>query len=149
MKVSECMCNSVCCVNTNTNIYEVAKLMEKNHIGCIPVCDENNSVVGIVTDRDLVLRGIACDKNIKNTPISEIMTCKNVCYCAPEDDISYAENLMSQNQIRRLPVVEKDKIVGILTIGDLTQNDKQIGKENVCNTIENICECKGQVKNCQ
>ena len=80
MKVKECMCNEVCCVKPETNVYEVAKLMSEYHIGSIPVCNTNNEICGIVTDRDILLRSIVCDKNIKETPVSDIMTC-NVCTC--------------------------------------------------------------------
>ena len=146
MKVKDCMCGEVCCVKPDTKVYEIAKLMEKNHIGCIPVCNEENCIVGVITDRDIILRSIACDKDVKNTNASDIMTC-NVCTCNENDDISEAENKMAKNQIRRIPVVDNNKVIGILTLGDLAHYDKEIGEEQVCNTIENICECGGQAKN--
>ena len=59
MKVKECMCNNVYCVKTDTKLTEVAKLMQHNHIGCVPVCDENNCICGILTDRDILLRTIS------------------------------------------------------------------------------------------
>lgn len=148
MKVKDCMCNDICCVKPDSKINEVAKLMSTNHIGCIPVCNENNSIVGIVTDRDIILRSIACDKDINTTPVSEIMTC-NVCTCDTEEDIKNAENKMSKYQIRRLPVIENNKVVGILTIGDLAHNDIQIGREDICKTISNICNCEGKIKNAE
>ena len=149
MKVSECMCNDVCIVKPNTNIYEVAKLMNEHHIGSIPVCDENNCLCGIVTDRDILLRSIVCDKDIKTTPISDIMTC-NVCSCNEQDEMSNAQTKMAQNQIRRLPVCDSNnKVVGILTLGNLAQNDGEIGKNQVCTTIENICNCQGNTKNAE
>ena len=139
MKVKEWMCNDVCCVKPETKIYEIAKLMSENHIGCIPVCDENNSICGIVTDRDILLRGVACNKDTNKTPVSEIMTC-NVCTCTENDDITNAESKMGENQIRRLPVCDdNNKVVGILTLGNLVQNDINIGKQEVCTTLENIC----------
>ena len=139
MKVKDCMCNDVCCVKPETNLKEVAKIMSQNHIGCLPVCDNNNSICGIVTDRDLVLRCIACDKNIDNTPVSDIMSC-NVCTCKETDDITNAQSKMGQKQIRRLPVCDNNnKIVGILTLGDLAKNDSEVGKEEVCITLEDIC----------
>ena len=58
MKVSECMCNEVCCVKPDCNVGQVAKLMCQNHVGCIPVCDDNNGIVGIVTDRDIILSSL-------------------------------------------------------------------------------------------
>ena len=73
MKVRECMCNNVTWVKPTDSVCNCAKLMSNNHIGCIPVCDDSQNVVGIVTDRDIILRGVACDKDAKNTPISEIM----------------------------------------------------------------------------
>lgn len=146
MKVKDCMCNTVWAAKPETTIYDIAKLMETNKIGCVPICDADNSLVGIITDRDIVLRGVGKNKDSKKTPIAEIMT-TNVCTCNSEEDIYDAECKMSQNQVRRIPVVENDKIVGILTLGDLSHNDKEIGKQEVCNTISNVCECNGQVKN--
>lgn len=149
MKVKECMCNEVCCVKPETNIYEVAKLMNDNHIGSIPVCNANNEICGIVTDRDIVLRSIVCDKNIKETPVSDIMTC-NVCTCTEDDDMKNAEKKMAENQIRRLPVCDcNNKVVGILTLGDLAQNCNQLGQENVNKTIEHICDCNTNAKNAE
>ena len=116
MKVQDCMCNDVCCIKPETKIEEAAKLMSQNHVGCLPVCDNNNSICGIVTDRDLILRCVACNKDIKQTPISDVMTC-NVSTCKKTDDITNAESKMGQKQIRRLPVCDdNNKVVVILTI---------------------------------
>ena len=142
MKVKDCMCNDVCCVKPDNKVQEVAKLMSDYHIGCIPVCDTNNCICGIVTDRDIILRGIACDKDLKQTPIRDIMSC-NVCTCKEDDDVTNAETKMSNNQIRRLPVCdENNKVVGILTMGDLAHYNDELGKQEVCTTIGNICDCK-------
>ena len=139
MKVKDCMCNEVAYVNPDCSVEDCAKLMCNNHIGCVPVCDNSKQVVGLVTDRDIVLRTIGCGKDIKNTPVSDIMTCQ-VCLCTPDVDVSEAEKIMSENQIRRLPVVDNNKIVGILTLGNLTTN-KAINTQEVCDTLENICGC--------
>ena len=141
MKVKECMCDDVCCVKPETKIKEVAKLMSENHIGSIPVCDQNQCICGIVTDRDILLRCVACDKDTNQTSVSEIMSC-NVCTCKEDDDITNAQTQMSQNQIRRLPVCNsKNEVVGILTLGDLAQNTQSIGQQQVNETIENIGNC--------
>lgn len=140
MKVKECMCNEVVYVAPENTIKDCAKLMCDNHVGCIPVCDSSKKVVGLVTDRDLILRSIACDKDACNTPVSDIMTCK-VCCCGPEEEISQAEKMMSDFQIRRLPVIENNKIIGMITIGDLTAN-QNVNTQEVCNTLEKICNCK-------
>ena len=120
--------------------------MTENHIGCVPVCDQNNCIVGMITDRDIILRSIACDKDVKNTPASEIMTC-NVCTCNQNDDIWDAECKMATNQIRRIPVVDNNKVIGILTLGDLAHYNEETGEDNFCNTVEEICGCGGQTKN--
>lgn len=146
MRVKDCMCDEVCCVKPDTKINEIAKIMEKNHIGCVPVCDEQKCVLGIITDRDIILRSIACDKDVKTTKASDIMTC-NVCTCNQNDDICDVENKMSSNQIRRIPVVENNKIIGMLTFGDLAHYNEEIGKEYFCTTVEDICKCGGQAKN--
>lgn len=140
MKVKECMCNNVCFVDKNTTIKDCAKLMCDNHIGFIPVCDTTKNVVGLVTDRDIILRSIACDKDHKTTPICDIMTSK-VCCCDENCDITEAENLMCKYQIRRLPVVDNNnKIIGIITLGDLVKNNN-VNTNNVCDTLEKICNC--------
>ena len=141
MKVKDCMCNNVFSVKPDTKIQDVVKLMSENHIGCVPVCDNNNDVCGIITDRDILLRSVACNKDAKSTPISEIMTA-NVCTCDENENINEAQDKMGKNQIRRLPVCdENNKLVGILTLGNLSQNDDQIGRHEVCTTLNNICNC--------
>ncbi len=147
MKINECMCQDVCFVKPDCNVYDAARIMNENHIGCIPVCDENKQLVGVITDRDIVLRTIACDKNTKTTPVSEIMT-TNVCTCNCDEDVENAQKLMSQNQIRRIPIIDdKNKMVGILTIGDLVNQCNKEGEPGFSNTMENICNCKGSIKN--
>lgn len=137
MKVRDCMCNHVNFVKPETTIKDCAKIMGEQHIGCTPVCDNQNNVVGIVTDRDILLRAVACDKDICKTPVSEIMTTKPYT-CESTANITEAEKIMSTNQIRRIPVVENKKIVGILTLGDLASNEA-IDEDELCDTIECIC----------
>ena len=137
MKVNECMCHEVLWVTPNTTVCECADLMAKNKIGCIPVCNTEKNVVGIVTDRDILLRGVCCNKDIKNTPISEIMS-TNVCCCDWNEPLVNAEAIMSNNQVRRLPVIQNNKIIGMLSIGDISRNP-YTDKESYVITIDNIC----------
>ena len=139
MKVKDCMCNEVTYVTPNSSVEDCAKLMCENHIGCVPVCNDSKQVVGLVTDRDILLRTVACGKDAKNTPISDIMT-SQVCCCTPDIDVCEAEKLMSENQIRRLPVIDNNQVVGILTLGNLAAN-QGVSTEGVCSTLENICNC--------
>ena len=147
MKIKECMCPDVCFVKPDCKVYDAARIMNENHIGCIPVCNDKKNVVGVLTDRDIVLRTIACDKDVKSTPVSEVMTTK-VCTCLSDENIEQAQNTMAKYQVRRLPVLDmQNKMVGILSLGDLAHNAGEIGNENVSETVENICNCKGNIKN--
>lgn len=139
MKVKDCMCNNVAWAKPETTIYDCVKLMCSNHIGSVPVCDNNKNVVGFVTDRDIVLRAIACNKDVNTTKVSDIMT-TNVCCCDVNSSTEDATRLMSENQIRRIPITEHNKIVGILTLGDLV-NTRNIGAIEIATTFENICNC--------
>lgn len=139
MKVQDCMTEKTICVKPETNIYDVSKIMGDNHIGCVPVCDNNDKIVGILTDRDIILRGIACDKDIKSTPVSEIMTTK-VVRISPDTDINDAGDIMARNQVRRIPVVTDEKVVGMLSLGNLAQN-LSINSQTLGNTLESICDC--------
>lgn len=138
MKVNECMCHDVLWVNPDTTVCECANLMAEYKIGCIPVCDTNQKVVGMITDRDILLRTVCCDKDAKNTPASDIMT-TNVCCCESNEYIGTAEKLMASNQVRRLPITENGKIVGILSIGDISRNP-HTDKESFVITFDNICK---------
>ena len=141
MKVKDCMCTDVCCVKPETTIQDVAKLMSQNHIGSIPVCDTNDCLCGIVTDRDIILRSIACDKDVKTTPVSDIMS-TNVCTCEADEDMANAENKMGTNKVRRLPVCDSNKkVVGILTLGDIAQNRAKLDDREICITFEDVCDC--------
>ena len=145
MKVKDCMCGEVCCVKPETKINDVAKLMEQNHIGCVPVCDNNNCLVGLITDRDIVLRGVACNKDVNTTPVSEIMT-TNVQTITPEAEVAEASQIMCDCQIKRVPVVENETIVGMITLGDLAN----VAKENqVTQAVEGICRCGNNTQNNQ
>ena len=101
MKVKDCMCNHVWYCNPDTTIGNAAKLMNEKHVGCIPVCNDNNRVVGIVTDRDITLRGVACDKDTNTTNVSEIMTTNTTC-CDSSQEISTVAEIMGKTGIRRM-----------------------------------------------
>ncbi|MBY0599731.1 CBS domain-containing protein [Bacillus bingmayongensis] len=103
------------------NVYEAAVKMKEEDIGMIPVV-ENNQVVGLVTDRDLVVRGIA-EKHPGSNKITNVMT-TGIVSVSPDDSIEKATELMAQHQIRRLPVVENGELVGMLALGDLATTEK-------------------------
>lgn len=145
MKVKECMCNKVICVCPQDTLSNIAKVMQSNHIGCVPVCD-NEKICGIITDRDIVLRAIANNKDVESTMASEVMT-TNLYTCMQDDEITNAQKKMECNQVRRLPVCDNtNRVVGILTLGNLVNNN-ELSQNNVTTTIENICNCEGNIKN--
>ena len=149
MDVKDCMSTNVCYCTPNNTVKDAAKLMCDNHVGCIPVCNDNNCVVGVLTDRDVILRSIACDKDVCATKVSDIMTC-NPCCCTPNTTIEEATKLMSNLQIRRIPVCNSNnQVVGMLSLGDLAHYDNEVGKNEVCNTLGNICNCNGNTKNAE
>lgn len=142
MRVKDCMCQNVVWVGIEATIGEVAKLMNENHIGSIPVCDNNQNVVGIITDRDIILRSIACDKDVKQTKVTDIMT-TDVVRTSKDTEVSWAANIMAQNQIRRIPVVENEKLVGIISLGDLARS-KEVPDSEVAHCVCKICNCSDQ-----
>lgn len=117
MKVRDVMTRSVDWVTPETSVVEVAQLMKKDDVGSIPICKENR-LIGIITDRDIVLKVVAAGGNTNNISAKDIMSTDIVSVSA-DQDVHEAANLMSEYQIRRLPVLEKGELVGIIAIGDL------------------------------
>ncbi|WFD09411.1 CBS domain-containing protein [Tepidibacter hydrothermalis] len=116
MKVRDIMTSDVSYVTVNADITKVAEIMRSLDVGVVPVCDENKNAVGVITDRDIVLRSVS-DNNIKQHA-GNIMS-RDIISINSDTDAHEAAALMAENQIRRLPVVENNKIVGILSLGDL------------------------------
>ncbi len=97
-----------------------ARLLSRHNVGALPVCSSDGRLRGIVTDRDIVLRCIAPEDDPAQTPVRDVMT--RGCYTvAPETDCTHAAQLMAQRQVRRLPVVRQGKLVGMLSLGDLSK----------------------------
>ena len=124
MKLKDIMSREVKYVNVQDNITNAAKIMKDLNVGCVPVC-EGQRPVGMLTDRDIVIRNIAQEKDINNTSVADAMS-NRVIYGTPDMDVHEAAALMSKYQIRRLPVVENGKIVGIVAIGDLAVQNKLV-----------------------
>ena len=118
MKVKEVMHDGVTWVNPNTPILEIANMMQTNDVGSIPV-GENDRLIGMVTDRDIVCRGVASGKDIATLTARDVMT-RGIVYCQTEDDVGRAIDTMKNKKIRRLTVLDANKrMVGMLSLGDL------------------------------
>ncbi|OLS41979.1 CBS domain-containing protein [Bacillus sp. MRMR6] len=103
------------------NVFEVAVKMKELNVGAIPIVDENK-LVGMITDRDIVVRGVA-EKHPGSTKVEDIMSSKLVTI-TPDASTQEAATMMAEHQIRRLPVVEGDKLVGIVSLGDFAIREK-------------------------
>ena len=119
MKVKEVMHKGVDWVSPDTPVTELAKLMREHDIGAIPI-GEADRLIGMVTDRDIVCKGLAQDDfDIHSATARDVMTPGIHC-CRDDDDLAKAVRHMEALQVRRLPVINKSKrMVGILSLGDL------------------------------
>lgn len=122
MKVKDVMTKNVTYVNPATTVTETAHLMQMHNIGAIPVCDQSG-VVGIVTDRDIVVRTVAPGKNPQMTTVKDVMTA-GVSTVSPDMDIKDVTKQMANSQIRRVPVLENNTLVGIVALGDVAVDAK-------------------------
>ena len=135
MNVREVMTTNPRCVSPNDSIQMAARIMKEEDTGVVPIVD-NGRAVGVVTDRDIVIRAIA-DGGQPNKPVREICSRDLVC-ATPDMSTREATRIMSERQIRRLPVVEGDRLVGIVSIGDIAVEE---GKDSrTGETLEQISE---------
>ncbi len=121
-KVKTLMTNDVLALSKEDCITTASQLMKQHNVGAVPITDEKRNVLGILTDRDIVIRAIA-DKKDCNTLIAEIMS-DDVVTVKEEDTLGYATTLMAENQVRRLPVVnENGTLTGFISLGDLSSSE--------------------------
>jgi CBS domain-containing protein len=121
VKVRDLMTEAPVAVAPDTEIVEAARLMEEYGIGALPVCDADR-VVGIVTDRDIVLRHVA--QSLPSHRVSSIMT-PYPYIVGPDEPLERAEDLLAEHRVRRLPVCERGKLVGVLSRTDLDRRDER------------------------
>lgn len=120
MKISEIMSTDVCVIAPGDTLQRAAELMERNDIGSLPVGD-GGKLVGMLTDRDIVLRGVA-RKLGADAPVRQVMSDK-IRYCYDDQDVDDVARNMSDLQMRRLPVVNRDKdLVGIVSLADFAHS---------------------------
>jgi len=119
MKVKELMVKNVITLRTDTSALEATKLLNKNKIGCLVVIRDGD-IEGILTERDLLERVVEKCKNPKDTKVSEIMT-KDVIVGQPDMEISEATRIMIKNKVKKLPIIEKSHLVGIVTVTDIAR----------------------------
>jgi CBS domain-containing protein len=139
MRISEAMTRDPKVASPDQTIQEVAGIMLDIDAGVMPV-GENDRLVGMITDRDIAVRAIAQGKG-PQTPVREVMT-EDVKYCFEDEDLDEVARNMADQQVRRLPVLNRDKrLVGILSLGDMavTQDSRTAGE-----TLSGISEPGGE-----
>ncbi len=129
MNIGEVMTRHAMTVSPTQSLREASEIMERLDTGFLPV-GENDQLVGTVTDRDIVVRGIARGHG-GGTQVGEVMT-RDVLYCFEDQDVGEVAKNLGENQVRRMPVVDRSKrLVGVVSLGDLataTGDDETAGK---------------------
>jgi CBS domain-containing protein len=124
------MTREVRVANPGQSIREVAKIMAEIDAGAMPVGD-NDRLVGMITDRDIAIRAVAQGKG-PDTPVREVMSTEQVLYCYEDEELDHVAKNMSAQQVRRLPVVNREKrLVGIVSLGNLAQNEGRAANKAV------------------
>lgn len=137
MQVSEIMTPEVEVVHPDATLKEAAEKMSRLEIGPLPVCD-GERLVGMLTDRDITIRATAQGRDPNTTKVREVMT-SEVVYCFDDHEVEIAAQMMEMRQIRRVPVLTRDKrLVGIVSLGDLSveTQDQQLAGQ----TLEGVSE---------
>jgi CBS domain-containing protein len=135
MQIQEIMTRQVDIVDPNTTIRDAARMMRADNIGALPV-GENDRLVGMVTDRDIVVRAVAEERLAGNTSVRDVMS-ERIFYCFEDEDVEEAAKTMADHQVRRLPVLNRKKrLVGIVALADLGRKESEAGKE----ALEGISE---------
>src|ERR1051326_2571873 len=118
MKVHEIMTTHARCVSSNNTLVDAARLMRELDVGALPVLD-SDQLTGIVTDRGLVVRGVADGKDPSATAVNEVMS-MGAIFVSADAPVEEAARIMEEKQIRRLPVLGRDRqLVGIVSLGDI------------------------------
>jgi len=126
--IKEIMTRDVRACEPNATVADAAKVMAQEDVGPVPIV-EDGRLVGIVTDRDIVVRVVAEGRDPNATAVKEIAS-TDLVTVSPDDDLDEALNLLAERQVRRLPVVEGDRLVGIVAQADIARlgKDKKTGE---------------------
>lgn len=129
MKVKELMTTDVKRCSPETNLAAAAKIMWEGDCGAVPVTDESNHVVGVITDRDICIAAATRPRTEGEIPVQEVMS-KTLYTCAPADDVRSALETMKTRKIRRLPVVDQSgRLAGIVSIHDIAAQSRLKGSD--------------------
>jgi CBS domain-containing protein len=139
MQVRELMTPSAEVISPSNTLQEAAERMKELDVGTLPVCEERR-LVGMITDRDITVRGVAEGEDPWTDRVRDVMT-REVIYCFDDQDIAEAARLMKNKQVRRLPVLNREmRLVGILSLGDVAVHTDE---EVAGNTLEGVSQPGG------
>lgn len=140
--VKEIMSPRVVAVTSITFLPEAAQIMLEEDVGALPVVQEDGTLLGIVTDRDITVRGVARGQNTAQVQVADIFTTDDLVTVTPETTITEAEQLMEEHQVRRLPVIEEGKrLVGIIALADVART---AGKSTVGDVLKEVSKPGGE-----
>lgn len=122
MKVRQIMSKPVIRIHQNEPVSVAARTLTHYNIGALPVCDEQERICGMLTDRDIVTRCLAANRDLQTTRVSDVMT-PQVQYVEADADATLAAHIMGSKQVRRLPVLESGRLCGMLSLGDLAHSE--------------------------
>lgn len=142
MQIAEVMTRSVDLADPNMKLQTAAKRMREDDVGALPV-GENDRLIGMVTDRDIVMRGIAAGQALGNTSVRDVMS-EKICYCYEDQSLDEVARIMAKHQVHRLPVLNRDKrLVGIVALADLARNGTD-GEKAALAALRGISEETGE-----
>ena len=137
MKVRDAMAKTVSSAMKSDRVIDIARKMKQEDAGFIPVVENGGTMVGVITDRDIVIRCIAEGHDPRNESAEHVMS-REVTIIGPDDDIEQAARMMQREEIRRLPVAENGRLVGVLSHGNLVQATKNKTAEKA---TEGVTRC--------
>lgn len=117
-------------VKSGMNVFDVVRFMDLHNIGAVPVLGEKNALKGIFSERDLLRRCITRDLDLKSTLIDDVMT-KDVFVIESTDSVDYCMQILKQKNIRHIPVIEGESMLGLISIRDLMLHDMKIKDEKI------------------
>ena len=124
MEIKDIMTQSVVTIDPNESVEMAARTMTRHNIGALPVCS-NGKLCGMLTDRDIVTRCLAANRQPGSTQVRQVMT-QQVTSVRPDMETGAAAHLMGRLQIRRLPVVENGKLCGMVSLGDMALREETV-----------------------
>lgn len=140
MRIRDIMTKDVATLRSDDTIERAARLMKQYDVGSIPVCTDDK-IIGIITDRDIAVRSVAPGQ-VSEQRVGDVMS-TNLVIGNPDMDVQDAASIMSDRQIRRLPIVENNSLVGIVSLGDISLESSTRGSAE--EALKNISKHGGNI----